>query len=318
MILLSIIIPFYNRADLMTRMLDSLAPIRDDRVEIIFVDNNSNTQTREKIALFIKTQLLNGNPTILSLIDQQKKGAPAARNKGLSVAKGEYVCFFDSDDTFSPDVLDDFFDVIKTEQVDIIALHTYMVENRIVRRKNNSLDMDAAVHLVANRFATQSFILNRQFALEKATWNEALYYWNDLEWAFRILLSFSSFKWLKGCYHYIYHHSQSITGTSFSSHLSEIIIAHDEIENDINIYCDNKKEVGRLKKALALRKSLYAGYIKKEGDFIGAKRVFDTVMPGKKEGVIFNLLTKSVFLLAGAGVKGVWRLAAAYLTLFYK
>ncbi|MGN1214260.1 MAG: glycosyltransferase family 2 protein, partial [Bacteroidaceae bacterium] len=227
--MLSIIIPFHNRADLMTRMLDSLVPVRDDRVEIIFVDNNSDTPSKEKIAHFIESQQKHANPTAFSLVAQTKRGAPAARNKGLSVAKGEYVCFFDSDDTFSPDVLDEFFDVIKTGSADVIALHTFLVANGVVRRKNNTSDMDAAVHLVANRFATQSFILNRQFALEKATWNETLYYWNDLEWAFRILLSFSSFKWLKGCYHYIHHHAQSITGTSFSSRLPEILKAHDEI-----------------------------------------------------------------------------------------
>ncbi|MGN1214125.1 MAG: hypothetical protein ACI4TR_04440, partial [Bacteroidaceae bacterium] len=93
---------------------------------------------------------------------------------------------------------------------------------------------------------------------------------------------------------------------------------HDEIEKDIDLYCNNNNDIARLKKALALRKSLYAGYVKKEGDFIGAKRIFNTIVSGEKEGVFFRLLLKIGFLLAGAGVKGVWRLAAAYLTFFHK
>lgn len=88
---LSIIIPTYNRRDLVKYTLDSVAPQLHPGVafETIVVDDRSDDGTED----FIKASY----PDVIYL-QNPRKGAPAARNTGLQHAKGKYVLFLDSDD----------------------------------------------------------------------------------------------------------------------------------------------------------------------------------------------------------------------------
>lgn len=101
----SIIIPHKDRPTLLARLLESI-PSRDD-IEVIVVDDASENQETLATALvnfssrFGKLHVL-PNPTKNSL------GAGWARNQGLGIAKGEYLLFADSDDSFTFDAFDHF------------------------------------------------------------------------------------------------------------------------------------------------------------------------------------------------------------------
>lgn len=89
--LLSIIIPTYNRVQLIKYTLDSLGKEYHPGVdfEIIVVDDGSNDGTQAMIRQHYPA---------VRLFSNEKKGAAAARNKGLVEAQGKYVQFLDSDD----------------------------------------------------------------------------------------------------------------------------------------------------------------------------------------------------------------------------
>jgi len=89
--LFSIIIPTYNRRDLLLRTLESIP--RDGDSQIIVVDDGSTDGTLE---------MLDGmKDRVLSL--RQTNGGPGpARNRGAAAATGEYLAFLDSDDLWFP------------------------------------------------------------------------------------------------------------------------------------------------------------------------------------------------------------------------
>ena len=93
----SVIIPCYNVEQYVTRCINSaLEQIYQD-IEIICVDNNSTDNTLQILKEFEEKF-----PNKITVLQELIKGAPAARNKGLSIAKGEWIQFLDADDELMP------------------------------------------------------------------------------------------------------------------------------------------------------------------------------------------------------------------------
>lgn len=94
---ISIIIPTYNRAELLfTAIKSAMAQtVRPD--EIVVVDDGSSEDIRAVTSSFEADHL--------RYVRQERSGAPVARNRGLREARGEYVLWLDSDDQLLPDCI---------------------------------------------------------------------------------------------------------------------------------------------------------------------------------------------------------------------
>lgn len=121
----SIIIPHHNIPRLLQRLLDSI-PQRDD-TEIIVVDDNSDPD----IVDFNRFPG-RGRSDVKVIFDKKGGFGGYARNIGLSVAKGKWILFADSDDYFNY-CLNDVLDEYKDSDADIIFF------------KANSVDTDSYV-----------------------------------------------------------------------------------------------------------------------------------------------------------------------------
>ena len=88
--LVSIIIPCYNRADIVNETIDSVLAQTYEKFEIILVDDGSTDNTSEVICAYEDRRI--------RYFHQANGGLSAARNAGLSVAEGEFIAFLDSDD----------------------------------------------------------------------------------------------------------------------------------------------------------------------------------------------------------------------------
>lgn len=95
----SVIIPTYNRADLLPRAVNSVLSQTYQDYEIIIVDDCSSDPTPEVIANF-------DGCCIRSLRHNKTKKASAARNTGIANARGEYIAFLDDDDEWLPTYLE--------------------------------------------------------------------------------------------------------------------------------------------------------------------------------------------------------------------
>jgi glycosyltransferase involved in cell wall biosynthesis len=92
--LVSVIIPTYNRAKTIERAVNSVLAQTWKKTEVIVVDDGSTDQTDEILKAF-------GDK--IHVICQQNRGPGAARNAGIQEAKGEIISFLDSDDEWLPD-----------------------------------------------------------------------------------------------------------------------------------------------------------------------------------------------------------------------
>ena len=91
--LVSVIIPTYNRAKTIERAVDSVLAQTWKELEVIVVDDGSTDQTNEVLKAY-------GDK--IRVIHRQNGGASAARNTGIKAATGEIISFLDSDDEWLP------------------------------------------------------------------------------------------------------------------------------------------------------------------------------------------------------------------------
>jgi glycosyltransferase involved in cell wall biosynthesis len=95
-ILFSVIIPVYNRSELVKEAIDSVLSQSFRNFELIVVDDGSTDDTPGVLAEY-------GDR--LKLITQENAGPESARNNGAGAARGEYLAFLDSDDVMLPRAL---------------------------------------------------------------------------------------------------------------------------------------------------------------------------------------------------------------------
>ena len=117
MILYSIIIPVYNSEKTLARCLESLVSQGRDDIQVIVV-NDGSIDSSEAIAKEYADKY-----TVIEYYYQENGGVSRARNHGLSMAKGKYVTFVDSDDY----VKDTYFSVL--DQVGDCDLLVFAHEN---------------------------------------------------------------------------------------------------------------------------------------------------------------------------------------------
>lgn len=98
--LISVIIPVFNRQDVIAECIASLQAQSHTSLEIILVDDGSTDQT-----LKICQELAREDPRIV-LLAGSHCGVSAARNRALEAATGEYLFFLDSDDVIHPLLLE--------------------------------------------------------------------------------------------------------------------------------------------------------------------------------------------------------------------
>ena len=94
---ISVIIPTYNRCDLLKRAINSVIKQTITPKEIIIVDNGSTDQTYQIVSSLFPE---------ISYFIEKKRGVSAARNKGILESKSKWIAFLDSDDAWKPTKLE--------------------------------------------------------------------------------------------------------------------------------------------------------------------------------------------------------------------
>lgn len=94
--LISIIIPCYNTASLVSETLDSVLAQTYSNIEVILVNDGSSDNLEEVLSPFLKEH------NNFKYFSQENKGLSGARNSGIKLANGEYLLCLDADDLIAP------------------------------------------------------------------------------------------------------------------------------------------------------------------------------------------------------------------------
>jgi glycosyltransferase involved in cell wall biosynthesis len=186
---LSVVVPVFNRRDVIRRAVKSLlAQDFSGRFEIVVVDDGSTDGTAE---------MVDGIDPRVHVVRQENRGAAAARLHGIQEARGEFVAFLDSDDVAEPFHLSSLWNALRRnhEAVLSFACVAGMDGNPFVVEKGPRIEegivSDPLLALLCNGCFTASMNLMtyRQIALAAAMGRERFKAANDFDFTIRAALA---------------------------------------------------------------------------------------------------------------------------------
>lgn len=135
--LVSVIIPVYNVEKYLQRCVDSVSSQTYTNIEIILIDDGSSDCCPE-----ICDDLAKKDSRIV-VIHKSNGGPSTARNVGLDSAKGEYICFVDSDDWIANDTIEYLLSLFQKYSVDMVEAGMYctskFIPNLVSKEKKEVL-----------------------------------------------------------------------------------------------------------------------------------------------------------------------------------
>lgn len=125
----SVIVPCYNIENYVKRCIESLINQKTQfSYEIILIDDGSTDKTSAICDSFFTLSNIH-------IIHQVNGGLSNARNKGISLSKGEYITFVDGDDFVSENYIEDLLKSIKMYSSDVSIVNFYLFNEKTSKYK---------------------------------------------------------------------------------------------------------------------------------------------------------------------------------------
>lgn len=133
--MISIIVPIYNGK----KYIDNLVKSIDNQIyrcfEVIFIDDGSTDGAYEYIKIIQEKYKFK-----IVIVKQENKGVSSARNTGIRVATGDYICFVDIDDEITETYLLDMINILKKYNVGLVICTSEFFKINNTKIKENSGD----------------------------------------------------------------------------------------------------------------------------------------------------------------------------------
>ncbi len=219
----TVVVPIYNTSNYLVRCIKSITNQTYRNLEIILIDDGS-TDDSLKIC-----NLLAEADSRIKVVHQQNCGLAETRNKGIELATGEYICFFDSDDYVENSMIETLMKTAEKTNADVCESSFYIhmkngdikdvsCEQKGVKLVEGHLDLinaysDATILIPAwDKLYKLSSIRNIRF--DKTCFKE------DSDYIYRLCKEDKSFALVNiPFYHYVKRKSVSLTGNKISSEL---------------------------------------------------------------------------------------------------
>ncbi|MFK7853377.1 MAG: glycosyltransferase family 2 protein [Granulosicoccus sp.] len=176
----SIVIPTYNRAASVLETLQSCFGQTYSDFEVVIVDDGSSDDTQSVLASIDDARL--------TVVHQENAGPAAARNHGMRVAKGDYIAFLDSDDSWYPGFLEAANTMIE-EQGEILIYGQIIVDRGVGRywvKPDRPLGAEESIYdflYIHGGFIQTSTMVIPQRLTESVQWDETVTFGDNDQFA---------------------------------------------------------------------------------------------------------------------------------------
>lgn len=293
---ISIVIPVRNREGLVGRTLASVGAQSQRPLAVVLVDNGSTDGTLRVLEEWKKRN--EGEELKVTVVEERRPGAAAARNRGLREVETEWVMFFDSDDTMEPGHVERVMDGIMSDgETELVGwdvrLHPLGGET-VVKR---FYERDALWHCVMHGgMGTQRWAARTDLVRRAGGWNDAVMGWNDVELGVRMLLLNPRIKKIAGeATVDVYSQERSITGTDFSHGAEKWEGSLEGMERSMK----GKRE----RRWVNLRRAMLAGNYRREGMREPGDRLMKVAL-GRERCPFYRMMLRLGYVYTGKGGRG--------------
>lgn len=238
--LISIILPVLNAEKTISKCIESILTQTLPDLELLVINDGSTDSTPTICEQF------SAKDKRIRLIHQENKGVSSARNKGIDLSTGKYICFIDSDDWIEPDYLAAFFEGEEIDKKEIVF------QDCMEDSDNQS---SIKCHFTNTRYTQSNFnrciyeqkLLNYGYPFCKLyikeiintnniRFNEEIHFVEDRIFLLEYLQYINYFRFIsRAHYHYTFNNGQQ-----------SLTFRHNSYESEINAYYTEKKLLDKL------------------------------------------------------------------------
>ncbi len=304
----SVIIPVHNRASVVECTLHSVACQTSSDFELILIDNGSTDGTLDVLRHFADRH----RDMRIDIAEEPTPGACAARNRGLEIAHGEWVVFFDSDDVMHPQLIDSYAHRIascggKTDVV-IAGARLIATDGHVLRRLPQFVTDCTAQQILHSMLSTQCYAVRRNLVIEAGGWDATLPRWQDYELGIRLLLHGARVTAVREVMvDVMVSGENSITGTSFSRQHSVLEHVLDMVESHIKE--SHPAGERRLLRLVNYRRLSLAAIYTSEGANDLAAPLLERAIDGMNPSPVMRRLLMWLYRRISTGKRGSARIA---------
>jgi glycosyltransferase involved in cell wall biosynthesis len=170
--LFSVVIPTFNRASNLKRAIESVLVQSYDIFEILVMDDGSTDNTAEIVASF-------ADQRITYRWDKNFGGPARPRNRGITLAKGEWIAFLDADDWWTADKLQVCFDCINDKvdlvyhDLEIVSDHPKLFSRKINKSRQVKPPVFMDLLLKGNAISNSSVVVRKRLLERIGSINES-------------------------------------------------------------------------------------------------------------------------------------------------
>jgi len=183
--LISVVIPTFNVENYIEKCLNSVLNQTHKNIEIICIDDYSTDNT-----FSISKSYREKHSEIILLRNEKNKGAPFSRNRGLKIAKGEYIQFLDADDLLLPEKIKHQVELVSSakEKPDFVAGNEFWEKTDGTRIEFHKFTRNPWKDLIAGTLGDTCSNLWKTESLWKINgWNESMKSSQEVDLLFRMM-----------------------------------------------------------------------------------------------------------------------------------
>lgn len=246
MVKISVIVPVYRAEEYLDRCVQSILNQSFHNLELILVDDGSPDRCPALCDTFAQTD------NRVRVIHQENAGVAAARNAGLTAAKGEYVAFVDSDDYIDVEMYEAMIEIARKYNCDLVMcdcikefgkyVEMYSHDIREGYYDREQLEQEYFPHLlimsnveypptISNWLCLYRHNQNNKFPLR---YEAGIRYSEDWLFGAQMVYQANSFYYMKGkaYYHYNCTNQQSATHTFVPDKWNDYVKLHQRIKEE--------------------------------------------------------------------------------------
>ena len=237
---ISFIVPVFNVEKYLSQCIDSIIEQNYNNLEVILINDGSSDSSPIICDEYVKKD------NRIKVIHRSNQGPSSARNFGIEIATGDYVCFLDSDDFWENAKLEDIMDSLRKSQSDmmVIPIVSYFEEQneyrpfsqKIENINNKKNGKEYLCEILKKEYTFGwcpiRYIINRKILGDSLRFIEG-YLCEDVDFVFRLWNSVSSVDFYnEDVYIYRRENSNSITHiASFKFSVDLLFMIKQNLEN---------------------------------------------------------------------------------------
>ena len=235
-LLFSIVIPTFNRANFLSIAINSIQKQSYSNWEVLIIDDGSTDNTKEIVSIKSKKD------NRIKYFFQKNQERSAARNNGIKIASGDFICFLDSDDYYLENHLEKInFYILKNIKKSFFFTDFQFSSNQKINstHTNQYLKNSSIIsYSLLNPIATGRAIIRKDL-LVKNNFNTSIRIGEDIELWSRIATDQNAFHIPINSYIQVEHNKRSIrVGQSITQieHINTLNIIKKTISKKIDFY----------------------------------------------------------------------------------